>query len=274
MALLGMAAMTERPGFGLWCFAGREPAEMQVAPTRLNTDRSAPFTASEPRPPATPLSRGRRQLSNVLSGAQEKPPPQLACARSGAACSVTSSAEPHMPSAPQPAGQICLTCPICLEAPFLDPVTSSCGHSFDLACFNQLRLRASCGQAQHLLCPVCRAALPEVELRPSCTLREFIELHHTDAVRRRRGEEQQPLPVLPRPPRCSSPPVNIESPPPPPDRPRLSRDSSPDIEISRAPSVGARPRANAMVPGDPAITAPPRRRRGLLEQLWEWRLGP
>jgi len=69
----------------------------------------------------------------------------------------------------------------------LDPVTASCGHSFDIGCFEHLRCMAVQAKRE-LLCPVCRKGLSTSPLQPALALRELIELCYADAVTKRREE--------------------------------------------------------------------------------------
>lgn len=73
-----------------------------------------------------------------------------------------------------------LTCPICLEAPFVEPVSMPCGHTLDLRCFERV---AATRQPK---CPVCRAAISKATAAfPNLALRTCIERHYEAPLRRR-----------------------------------------------------------------------------------------
>eukprot|EP00747_Dinoflagellata_sp_TGD_P184035 gnl/TRDRNA2_/TRDRNA2_39351_c0_seq1.p1 gnl/TRDRNA2_/TRDRNA2_39351_c0~~gnl/TRDRNA2_/TRDRNA2_39351_c0_seq1.p1 ORF type:complete len:674 (-),score=126.47 gnl/TRDRNA2_/TRDRNA2_39351_c0_seq1:119-2140(-) len=74
-----------------------------------------------------------------------------------------------------------LTCPICLEAPFLDPVTAPCGHSLDKRCYMRLT------QTRTPKCPVCRKSL-QGSLEVAVALRDLIELSYGEMLRRRQED--------------------------------------------------------------------------------------
>jgi len=88
------------------------------------------------------------------------------------------------------------TCAVCMEV-LLDPVTPLCGHALDRRCMQKL-LDAGGGRR---LCPTCRDPLPDQLPRVSVQLRDMVEKHYPEQVRRKTpigcapGEATQVVPL-------------------------------------------------------------------------------
>lgn len=81
------------------------------------------------------------------------------------------------------------TCAVCLEV-LLDPVTPLCGHALDLRCMQKMLDAGVVGTGLRL-CPTCREPLPEQLPRVSVQLRDMVEKHYSEQVRK-----ETPIAVL------------------------------------------------------------------------------
>ena len=73
------------------------------------------------------------------------------------------------------------TCAVCMEV-LLDPVTPPCGHPLDQRCMQKLVDAA--GGGGRATCPTCRKALPKKLPSVTVNLRDMVQKHYPEQVRR------------------------------------------------------------------------------------------